>query len=290
VKDPSRRHRKPLLDRIGIRVLLGAILPGAILGLWALASAGRGGLLPTPGEVADVLVHPFRDPPNLDSRPLIHSAGISLIRVLLGFSAAALTAVPLGLLAGSSKGFLRVLSPLVELFRPICPIAWMPLAILFFGFSSIGSAIWGETAWRHDLLSQLQLAMIFIIWWGGFFPIFLNTVAGVGAVRDLHLEAARMLGAGRLHIFTKVVLPASLPSILTGLRIGMGLAWMVIIAAEIFPGTRSGLGYMILTAHQVAQYEYAFASILVIGAIGLAINAGMLFASNRIGRWESLER
>ena len=248
------------------------------------------GVLPTIGEVADVLVHPLRDPPNLDSRPLLHSVGISVLRVLIGFVAAALTGVPLGILVGSSRIARSIVSPVVEVFRPICPIAWLPVAIIVFGFASAGSLLWGDSAWRHDLLSQIQVAMVFIIWWGAFFPIILNTVAGVEGVRTLYLEAARTLGANRRQAFVKVVLPASLPSIMTGLRLGMGLAWMVIVAAEIFPGTRAGLRYMIVTAHQVAQYEYAFASIIAIGVMGLVINSGMQYISNRVSRWEALER
>ncbi len=283
-------NRKRWHERIPVRVLLGVVLPGVLLGAWHLASLGEGAVIPSIREVADVILHPLRDPPNLDSRPLLQSVGISVLRVLIGFAAAALTAVPLGVLVGYSAVADRIVSPLVEVFRPICPIAWLPVAILLFGFSSAGSLVWGDEAWRHDLASQLQLAMAFIIWWGAFFPIFLNTVAGVRGVRSLHLEAARTLGAGPRQIFFKVMLPASLPSIMTGLRVGMGLAWMVIIAAEIFPGARAGLGYMIVTAHQVAQYEYAFASILIIGVIGLAINEVMLFLSNRVSWWEGLER
>jgi NitT/TauT family transport system permease protein len=266
------------------------VLPAIILLVWHLASLGGSSILPTIAEVVDVLLHPLRDPPNLDSRPLLQSVGISVLRVLLGFTAAALTAVPLGILMGTSAIANRIVSPMVEVFRPICPIAWLPVAIIVFGFSSLGSLLWGDSAWRHDLVSQLQIAMVFIIWWGAFFPIVLNTLAGVASVRTLHLEAARTLGANRRQIFAKVVLPASLPSIMTGLRLGMGLAWMVIVAAEIFPGTRAGLGYMIVTSHQVAQYEYAFAAIIMIGIIGLAINSVLLIVSKRVSRWEALER
>ncbi len=287
---PGRGKVKRMADSLPVRVALGAVLPASMLAIWALASGKPSGILPTPLEVADVLAHPFREPPNLDCRSLFHSAGISILRVAIGFSAAALTAVPLGLLAGWWKWAHRIVSPLLELFRPVCPIALMPLAILLFGLSSFGSLLWGDRAWEHDLLSHLQIAMVFIIWWGAFFPIFLNTAAGASGVRSLHMEAARMLGAGPWFIFSRVVLPSSLPSIFTGLRIGMGLAWMVIIAAEIFPGTRSGLGYMILTAHQVDQYEYAFAAILVIGAVGLGANSLMLKATSRAGRWEARER
>lgn len=277
-------------DRWWGRLLLGLALPAAVLLAWHLGSRGGSAVLPTIPEVLDVLAHPLRDPPHLDSRPLLASAGLSMLRVLLGFTVAALAAVPLGLWAGRSVTGRRIVSPLVEVLRPVCPIAWLPLAIIVFGLASLGSLLWGDASWRHDILAQLRFAMIFIIAWGAFFPIFLNTAAAVAGVRELYVEAARTLGASPGQVFRKVVLPASLPGILTGLRTGMGLAWMVIVAAEMFPGTRAGLGYMIVTAHQVAQYEYAFAALAVIGAIGLCVDAVLHRVERRVGRWTALER
>ncbi len=276
-------------DNLFFRILLGLIIPSIILAVWHI-SAAKSVVIPAIGDVVDILLHPFRDPPHLDCRPLFPTAMISLTRVLIGFTVAALTAIPLGLLIGRSKIADRMFSPLIEILRPICPIAWIPVAIIVFKFTSIGSMIWGDKAWRYDFLSQIQIAMIFIIWWGAFFPILLNTISGVIGVRRIHLETARMLGASDRQMFFKVVLPAAMPSIMTGLRVGMGLAWMVIVAAEFFPGTSSGLGYMITTAHQVAQYEYAFASIVIIGLIGLLINFGMLALSRHFGRWAAKER
>lgn len=270
---------------------LGALaLPGAVVLLWSIASRFSQTVIPTPGEVGDVLIHPFRQPPHLDSPSLAACALISLARVIAGYVLAALSAIPLGLLAGRFRAVRRIVMPTVEFVRPICPIAWLPLAIILFGFSSIGSAIWGPDAWRHEFLGQIQFAMAAIIWWGGFFPILLATVHGVEQVRGLYLEAAMMLGASRRHLFRHIILPSALPSIFTGLRVGLGIAWMVIVAAEIFPGARAGLGYMITTAHQVAQYEYAFACIVVIGALGLAMNGILGAISNRIGFWSARER
>jgi len=281
--------RKLWHDRVAARVALGAVLPALVVLCWHVASR-RSVVVPTIAQVWDVLSHPLRDPPNLDSKPLCHSVLISLLRVSLGYALAAATAVPIGLAVGRWLPVRRLVSPLVELLRPICPIAWLPPAIIVFGFSSLGSTIWGEDAWRHELLGQMQWAMIAIIWWGAFFPILLNTVHGVETVRGLYIEAARMLGADEWQIFWKTILPASLPSIVTGLRVGMGIAWMVIVAAEIFPGTRAGLGYMITTSHQVAEYEYAFACIIVIGCVGLAVNFAFKALSDHVGRWQVRER
>ncbi|MDZ7815084.1 MAG: ABC transporter permease [Planctomycetota bacterium] len=208
----------------------------------------------------------------------------------MGFLFAVITGVPLGLLIGYSRLFERVFSPVIEMARPICPIAWLPVAIILFGLASFGSSIWGNASYRYDVFDQMKYAMVFIIWWGAFFPIVINTVDGVRGVKKLFIDAAKVLGLDEKGIFFRVIFPASLPSVMTGLRVGMGIAWMVIVAAEFFPGTTSGLGYMITTSHQVAEYEYAFASILAIGVTGLAINKLMMLLSVRVGKWEALER
>ncbi len=271
------------------KILLGAILPVILLFIWQMW-ASRWSVVPAPLEVLAVLLKPFDEPPNLDSLPLAHSCGISVLRVLIGYGAAVLTAVPLGLLAGRVSWIRRVITPAVEMARPICPIAWLPVAILVFGFSSVGSLFWQQDAWRHAILNQLQFAMIAVIWWGGFFPIFVNTVHGVEHVKSLYLEAAKILGVSERKVFLEIVLPGALPSILTGMRLGLGISWMVIIAAEIFPGTRAGLGYIIATSHQVAEYQFTFASIIAIGVIGL-ISSRLLYAiSQRVGKWQIMER
>ena len=276
--------------RLAWRIGLGLLPPLSLLLLWHLAARGEGTVLPPIRMVADVLAHPFQEPPNLDSLPLADSVMISLLRVALGFGAALLTAVPLGIWVGRSTFARALWMPVIEMGRPISPVAWMPLAIILLGFSSLGSVLYGPDAWKHGLLDQLQLAIVAIIWWGAFFPIFLNTVHGVTHVRRLYLEAALACGATRWRLLGLVILPAALPSMMVGVRLGMGRALMVIVAAEFFPGTRAGLGYFITTSYQVAQYEYAFASIVVIGGIGLVINLTLYTLENRVSRWQARER
>ncbi len=278
------------LQRLIYDILLGSVLPVLTLIVWQWWASYHSRVVPRPLDVLYVLIHPFETPANLDSLPLAHSCGISVLRVFLGFTAAALTGVPLGLLAGRIQLIRRLIMPICELSRPICPIAWLPVTILVFGFASIGSAVWGDRSWEHPITDQLQFAMIAVIWWGGFFPIFINTAHGVETVKKIYLEVASVLGAGPRRIFLEIVLPGALPSILTGLRVGLGISWMVIIAAEIFPGTRAGLGYMIATSHQVAEYQYTFASIVVIGAIGLISSKGFEWITKRVSRWQIMER
>jgi NitT/TauT family transport system permease protein len=272
------------------QILLGAIPPLLLLLMWHLAASGEGVVIPSIGQVADVLAHPFREPPNLDSLPLLDSLWISVLRVVLGFGLALVTAVPLGVWIARSRIARDLFVPTVELGRPISPVAWMPVAIILLGFTSLGSVLYGTSAWKHPWLDQLQLAIIAIIWWAAFFPILLNTMHGVSAVRQLHVEVAQANGAGRWQILRHVILPSALPTMMVGIRLGMGRALMVIVAAEFFPGTRAGLGYLITTSHQVAQYEYAFASIVVIAIVGLIVNLALYAIEQKTSHWQAKER
>lgn len=277
------------LRAISVKFGLGAVLPLAVFATWYWASRGSV-VVPSIGSVAAVLRHPFREPPGLDAIPLAHSAAISCLRVLAGFGLAALTGVPLGILVGRFPRASDVVSPSLAAAMVISPVAWIPVAILVFGLSSPATAVFGEDAWRYGLLDQMRFAIVAVIWLGAFFPIVLNTAAGARGVRDAHIEAVRVLGANRYQVLLKVILPSAGPAILTGLRVAGGIAWRVIIAAEIFPGTRGGLGYMITTAHTQGSYEYAFASLLVIGLIGLVLDGGLRLLSVPAGHWQRSER
>lgn len=268
-------------------VALGALPPLLILLLWLSSTDST--QVPTVGEVWNVLSRPFEEP-SLDSRSLAYSTLVSFLRVVLGFALAAVIAIPLGVLVARVRIVRETFSPIIEMGRPICPVAWLPLFIVIFGDLSFGSFLYGDEAWQHDPLDQLAVAMVVVIWWGAFFPIFVNTVHGVKSVKTLFLEVARICGASRFETFRRVILPASLPAIVAGLRIGVGTAWMVIVAAEFYPGTRAGLSYMMTTAEEVGKPQYIFASIIVIGAIGFAINSALRRVEDRVGRWQTRER
>ncbi|NBC10669.1 MAG: ABC transporter permease subunit, partial [Planctomycetes bacterium] len=253
------------------RAALGAVIPLLALIVWHAAS-GFSAIVPTIGQVAAVLADPLSPPPALDSISLFASATVSVLRVVIGFALACLTGIPLGLLVGRSRRANELFSPAISAIMVISPVAWLPITILVFGLSTPATVLYGDEAWRADLLNQLTFAIVAVIWLGASFPVILDTAAGARAVRQAHIERATALGASRPQVLTKVILPAAAPAIVTGVRVGGGIAWRVIVAAEIFPGTRGGLGYMITTAHAQASYEYAFASILVIGLIGLSID------------------
>ncbi len=191
----------------------------------------------------------------------------SLLRVAIGFTSAALIAVPLGLLLGASSSLRRLISPLIELLRPVPPLAWIPISILWFG---IGLPSAG-----------------FIIFLGAFFPIVLNTITGVTSVSPVLVEAALTLGASRREVVKKVLLPGALPNIFTGLRIGLGIGWMTLVAAE-FTGVKSGygLGYMIMTARDIQRPEAIMAGMVVIGLTGLLIDGLVRLLQRRLVPWQ----
>jgi ABC-type nitrate/sulfonate/bicarbonate transport system permease component len=184
----------------------------------------------------------------------------------MGFALAALVAVPLGLSLGWWRRWRRIVSPLLEVIRPIPPLAWIPIAILWFGIGIQSAA--------------------FIIFLGAFFPILLNTVSGVLSINPTLIEAARTLQAKERDIFLKVLWPGAIPSIFVGLRIGMGIGWMTLVAAE-FTGVREGygLGYMIMTARDIQRADEIVAGMLIIGLIGMLIDWVIRIIERRIVRW-----
>jgi NitT/TauT family transport system permease protein len=191
----------------------------------------------------------------------------SLYRVGLGFVIAAALAIPLGLFMGWSRRLKLIVNPLLEMIRPIPPLAWIPIAILWFGIGIKSAAV--------------------IIFLGAFFPILLNTISGVVSINPRLIEAARTLQARDKDIFSKVLLPGAVPSIFVGLRIGVGIGWMTLVAAE-FTGVREGygLGYMIMTARDIQRPDEIIAGMLVIGLIGLLIDMGLRAVETRIVRWQ----
>ncbi len=187
----------------------------------------------------------------------------SLKREAVAFSWA-LVAVPLGVAMGWWKAVNDQLDPLLETLRPIPPLAWIPLSILWFGV--------GDT--------QNQ----FIIFLGIFFPILLNTITGVRCVEPNLVRAARCLGASEWSVLWRVVLRAALPQIVTGIRIGLGVGWMALVAAELV-GASSGLGFLINDARTILRTDYIIVGMIAIGLIGLAIDAAIREIMRRVLPW-----
>jgi ABC-type nitrate/sulfonate/bicarbonate transport system permease component len=188
----------------------------------------------------------------------------SVLRVVIGFGFAAIAAVSLGLALGIWRSAAAYILPVIELLRPISVLAWIPLAILWFGLGD-------HSAW-------------FIIFLGSFFPIFTNTYLGARSVAPIHLQVAQCFGAGKWLFLRRVMLPSALPYIVTGLRIGLGVGWTCVIAAELIAAT-SGLGYMIQLARTMIETEKVMAGMIVIGIIGFLMNSGMHWLERRLIPW-----
>jgi len=190
----------------------------------------------------------------------------SLIRVASGFMIAVFVAIPAGILMGSSRKLRDMFTPVIEIIRPIPPLAWIPLAILWFGIGLKSAA--------------------FIIFLGCFFPVLLSTVSGVMSVDATLIDAARTLGAREKDLFVKVLIPAATPSIYTGVRIGMGIGWMTLVAAE-FTGVKSGfgLGYMIMIARDIQRPDLVIAGMTAIGIVGYLLDSVLRRLENRSLRW-----
>jgi NitT/TauT family transport system permease protein len=176
----------------------------------------------------------------------------SLFRVGIGFGLAFLVAIPLGLWMGWVGGAFRTLNPIFQMLRPISPIAWIPIAILWFGVGDVSP--------------------IFLIFISSVFPMIVQTTSGVHTIDRRYLRAAANFGVSRWVLFSRVVIPAVLPEIIVGMRIGLGVAWLVVVAAEMI-ALRSGLGYLIMDSRNAGnRYDLVIASMIIIGMIGLLLD------------------
>jgi len=176
----------------------------------------------------------------------------SLRRVALGFGAAVLVGVPVGLTLGWYPTANQIVNPVLQILRPISPIAWIPVAIILFGI--------GDTT------------AVFLIFLAAFFPIVVASVDGVSNVPSMFRRAARNFGLSPLQLLVKVVFPAALPQIIIGLRIALGIAWLVVVAAEMI-AVDSGLGYLVIDARNSGKrYDLVVAAMLLIGVIGLVLD------------------
>jgi NitT/TauT family transport system permease protein len=198
------------------------------------------------------------------SGELIRDAYASLYRVVVGFVVGLMLALPLGLLMGANDRIYKLFNPLIQLLRPIPPIAFIPLSILWFGLGNPPA--------------------IFLIVLGAFFPILMNTIAGVRHVDGIYIRAARSLGASQSTMFLRVMLPAAMPYILSGVRIGIGTSFIVVIVAEMI-AVNNGLGYRILEAREFFWSDKIIAGMFSIGLLGLAIDTGMNRLNNYLLKW-----
>ncbi len=264
------------------------ILPLCIILFWEVAAkvVDNRALVPTVESVLKRFFHPFADLLGIGN--YLHHIFASAFRVIIGFCMAVVIAMPLGLISGRVPILSRMINPVIEFLRPICPIAWIPFALVIFKTYSVANLF--GVQYTRSIFGDIQIGMLFVIFYGGFFPIFVNTVYGVTSAKNIYIESAQLLGCGKRQLFKRVILPSALPSILTGLRIGLGNSWMVIIAAEMLPGSEAGLGHLIMYAYELADMDIMIFSVILVGIIGSLLSHGVKLIENKTSTWQAKER
>ncbi|MBX9709779.1 MAG: ABC transporter permease [Xanthobacteraceae bacterium] len=238
---------------------------GTQLHSWTGISVPGIGKLPSPVAVMMAWASIVKDPGYWVSWAL------SFARVLGGFSIALVTAVPLGLLLGTNKTFRGIAFPVFEIIRPIPPLAWVPAAIIF---------------WPTQ-----ELAITFITFLGAFFTIVMNVFAGARNINVRYLNAARSLGASQFYIFRRIILPATIPAIMVGASVAIGLTWEVVVAAEIISGSSAlgsssgGLGHFIWSSYLGGAYDNILVGMISIGIAGYLCSALVRKVGEYIAPW-----
>ena len=273
-----------------LNALLPLIVPILFLlcWIWTARLVDNPVILPGVDQVAELLLHPGQDVISMGS--LMENVAISLVRVLMGYLLAAIIGIPLGIIMGYYGTVFRLMNNFLNVFRPIPPLAWVPLVMAWFGISSLATIVGLETGRWYLYLNNVKFSMIFIIFIGAFYPILTSSIHGVKTVNKTLIDSARVLGADARQIFRKVLLPAAMPSIVNGLRIGLGIAWMCLVSAEMLPGSLSGVGYLITHAYTLASTDIVIAGMISIGVVGAAMDLVFYHMERRKFSWQRLAK
>ncbi len=259
----ARAHdsRRPLPD---IAWSVGAIV--LLLAVWFAISHSsfvKPGYIPTPEELGKTFYELVRD--GYQGKPLYEHIGISLFRTLTGFLLGVVFGVPVGLLAGYSRRAGAMISPIMAFIRPIPPIAFIPMAVLYFGLGEVG-----------------KIVLIFFV---SFNYVQANAQAGAANFPIAYRRAADSLGLAPMQTFVHIVMPGALLQIFTGLKTALALSWAVVVAAELV-GAQSGLGFMISDAALLFRIPVVYIGVALIGAIGLLLNFGLNIVETRVVHWK----
>ena len=219
--------------------------------------------LPPPGQVLAKLIT-IAGPQGFMDATLWQHLGASLARILVALLAAVIIGIPVGIAMGLSPTVRGILDPLIELYRPVPPLAYLPLMVIWFGI--------GETS------------KILLIYLAIFAPVAMSALAGVKSAQQVRIRAAQSLGASRTQVLLFVILPGALPEILTGLRIGLGVGWSTLVAAELIAATR-GLGFMVQSAGEFLATDVVLAGIAVIAAIAFGLELGLRALQRSLTPW-----
>ena len=231
--------------------------------LWSLVSASNQ-QLPGPGPTWDAAIALFKDP-FYQNGPNDQGIGWNILnsleRVGIGFGMAALIGIPVGFVIGRVKFFNDMLSPIISLLRPVSPLAWLPIGLLVF--------------------QKAEPAAIWVIFISSIWPMIINTAVGVERIPQDYLNVARVLNLSKWKMFTKILLPATLPYVMTGIRLAIGVAWLVIVAAEMLTGG-VGLGFWVWDEWNNLKVEHIIIAIFVVGLVGLLLEQLLLLLASRL--------
>ncbi len=250
----------------GVSMLLWVVSIAILLGIWYIGTRYklefyiRFTNVPTPAEVLQKVVEVNK------SGKFLMNIGISVRRILIGFSIAVLLGSFLGLLIGRYRVIRDLLFPICEVLRPIPAIAWVPMAIML---------------WPTN-----EVSIVFITFLGSFFPILINTIHGVHSIDPVLIRAARSLGANEFRLFANVILPGAMPHIFTGFSVGMGVAWVSLIAAEMISG-QFGVGYFTWEAYSLVSYSEIGLGMITIGVLGLVCSGAIQITGRLLMPWST---
>jgi nitrate/nitrite transport system permease protein len=250
-------------DKVVRYVLLPGVGIGVVLLLWSIASYTFAESLPTPGKTWEVskpyVLAPFEKRGELD-QGILRFTWYSLLRVAKGYSLALLIGTPLGLLLGLSKAFSNSFDPIIQILRPVSPLAWLPLGLVLFG--------------KPEPAGTFTIAMC------SMWPTVLNTALGVRSIPQDYINVTKVLQLSRARALVKVYLPAALPYMFTGFRLSLGIAWLVIVAAEMLTGA-PGVGGFLWQEYNSLIYEHIILCILTIGLVGYGLDRLMMLVERR---------
>lgn len=272
---PGLRRGPGPLAQAARSTALAVALPLCVVVLWQLAGTNGslfGGILPTPLKVWDAWVRWAFGSAGMGLNPYsgtwLANVIFSTQRVAQGFAVAIAVGVPIGILIGWNRLAAAAIDPTVQMLRPIPITAWLPFAIAVFGIHALGS--------------------VFLIALGAFYPIVVNASQGARDVEKNLVRAALMMGAGRAAVLRRVVLPASLPSIFTGLRVGLGIGWTAVIVSEMV-AVKSGLGYVLWDAYYVGRMDVVIADMISIGILGYLSDRLIVLIERSVLGWRRLQ-
>ncbi|HBR0950224.1 TPA: taurine ABC transporter permease TauC [Klebsiella quasipneumoniae subsp. similipneumoniae] len=261
-RQTTLKWRWPLSRQLTLSVATLAVLLAV---WWAVAALQLISplFLPSPGQVLQKLIT-IAGPQGFMDATLWQHLAASLTRIVIALLAAVLIGVPVGIAMGLNSTVRGILDPLIELYRPVPPLAYLPLMVIWFGI--------GETS------------KILLIYLAIFAPVAMSALAGVKSAQQVRIRAARSLGASRAQVLWLVILPGALPEILTGLRIGLGVGWSTLVAAELIAATR-GLGFMVQSAGEFLATDVVLAGIAVIAIIAFLLELGLRALQRRLTPW-----